>query len=34
MISFIHCEKRVYMFPRSKKLTDARKELTSYMDAQ
>ena len=31
MISFIHCEneKRVYMFPSGKKLTDARKELTS-----
>ena len=33
MISFILCEneKRVYMFPSG--IADARKELTSYMDA-
>ena len=35
MISFIHCgsDKRVYRFPSATKLTDARKEVASYMDA-
>ena len=35
MNSFMHCgnEKRVYMFSSANKLADARKELTSYMNA-
>ena len=37
MISFVYCgnEKRVYVFPSasSKKLADARKDVSSYMGA-
>ena len=34
-ISFIHCgsEKRVYMFPITKKSADAKKEVACYMGA-